>query len=459
MNEKDTSELVYISVDDIEPHPKNPRKDVGDVSELAESLKANGIMQNLTVVPNVGSGKPYRALIGHRRLAAAKLAGLGKVPCKIVTGLDEKTQVGIMLAENMQRSDLTVIEEADGIQMMLDLGDTVSQVCEKTGISETTAYRRLKLLKFDREGLKKSLERGATLADYDEIAAISDEKQRDELLNSVGTRNFAWDLQYAKNKNEREKRRSQVIEKIKEFAEFVTTDNLPDNLICRCRIWFYNSSDPDKAPVFPDDINKTKYYAVDEEGSVILYSEKTDEEKAADEKKTAKAETRRLENIARQERVHKLEEISADMANLQFNFVKKFRDFKCLKSVDRLIAVYHIWEEFQRYLLRERSDIDYTTLAKLMNIDTKSSEYKADSYKVISEALEKEPPQLQMIYTIFAAIAKTYDLMPFNSWTGTYSHSENLDTLYNILGILGYEKSEVETAMSDGTHELYLKEG
>lgn len=60
--------IECISVDKIKPHPDNPRKDVGDVAELAESVKQNGIMQNLTVIPT-DSGE-YMALIGHRRLAA-----------------------------------------------------------------------------------------------------------------------------------------------------------------------------------------------------------------------------------------------------------------------------------------------------------------------------------------------------------------------------------------------------
>lgn len=72
----------------------------------------------------------YVVLIGHRRMAAAKLAGLTELPCVIVD-MTEREQVQTMLVENMQRSDLTVYEEAKGFQMMLDLGDTVETVAEK----------------------------------------------------------------------------------------------------------------------------------------------------------------------------------------------------------------------------------------------------------------------------------------------------------------------------------------
>lgn len=107
-------------------HPDNPRKDVGDVTELAESIKQNGIFQNLTVVKG-GKGSPnadgYTVIIGHRRLTAAARAGLTKVPCMVVD-MDDKEQLSTMLLENMQRNDLTIWEQAQGFQMMLDLGES-----------------------------------------------------------------------------------------------------------------------------------------------------------------------------------------------------------------------------------------------------------------------------------------------------------------------------------------------
>jgi ParB family chromosome partitioning protein len=94
--------------------------------ELTKSIAERGILQNLTVVESEHSSgeKVYVAVIGNRRLAAAKHAGLTEVPCA-VTDMDKPTQVGTMLLENMQRRDLTLIEECAGMQMMLDLGKTV----------------------------------------------------------------------------------------------------------------------------------------------------------------------------------------------------------------------------------------------------------------------------------------------------------------------------------------------
>lgn len=148
LDEPERGKLVYLSVDLIEPHPDNPRKNLGDLAELSDSIKQNGILQNLTVVPQEGGG--YRALIGHRRLAAAKMAGLTEVPCVIVE-MSQKEQLGVMFAENVQRADLTPYEQAECLQMMIDLGETAASVARQTGLSEATVSRRLRLLKLDKK--------------------------------------------------------------------------------------------------------------------------------------------------------------------------------------------------------------------------------------------------------------------------------------------------------------------
>ena len=113
-----------LPIELLQPHPDNPRKDVGDVTELADSIKVNGIFQNLTVIKD---GEGYTVIIGHRRLAAAKQAGLKKVPCNVAE-MTEQEQISTMLLENMQRNDLTVYEQAQGFQMMIDLGETKESI-------------------------------------------------------------------------------------------------------------------------------------------------------------------------------------------------------------------------------------------------------------------------------------------------------------------------------------------
>ena len=176
------AEILYIPIDKLNPHPDNPRKEIGDVSELAESIKAKGVLQNLTVVPYVSPvhGRVmeglYTILIGHRRFAAAKLAGLKELPC-VVVEMSKEDQIATMLVENMQRSDLTIYEEAKGFQMMLDLGKTVKDVSDMSGFSEATVKRRVKLAALDEKKFKKAVDRGATLFDFAKLDEIEDMAQ------------------------------------------------------------------------------------------------------------------------------------------------------------------------------------------------------------------------------------------------------------------------------------------
>lgn len=143
-----------IAIEQLDIHPQNVRKAYTDIDELAESIKARGVMQNLTVVPNPDKKDHYLVVIGNRRLTAARKAGLKTMPCSVVE-MTEKEQISTMLLENMQRSDLSVSEQAQGFQLMLDLGETETTIAEKTGFSRSTVRHRLNLAKLDQETLTR----------------------------------------------------------------------------------------------------------------------------------------------------------------------------------------------------------------------------------------------------------------------------------------------------------------
>ena len=180
---KDNNKIVMLPRDLLHPHPDNPRKDLGDLTELKESIREHGIMQNLTVVPDDEDG--YQILIGHRRFAASE-GILNDLPCVVAKGLSDREQVGIMLCENMQRSDLTYIEQAHGFQMMLDLGDTVETISEKTGFSKKTIKHRLEIAKLDPEAVKEAEKKlfQLSIADYMELEKVDDIDMRNELIRS-----------------------------------------------------------------------------------------------------------------------------------------------------------------------------------------------------------------------------------------------------------------------------------
>lgn len=158
-------EIKMISIERLAHHPNNPRKNLGDLTELTESIRKQGVMQNLTVVPFMADRDPedkdqkYKVVIGNRRLEASKAAGLTELPC-VIAKMDFKEQMATMLSENMQRADLTIAEQAEGIQLMMDLGLSEREISRQTGLSDTTVRRRVKLAQLPTAAVNKAQEKG-----------------------------------------------------------------------------------------------------------------------------------------------------------------------------------------------------------------------------------------------------------------------------------------------------------
>ncbi len=135
----------------------------------------------------------YRVVIGHRRLAAAKQAGLESVPA-IIEEMDAKREREIMLVENSQRSDLTPVEEADGYQGLLDLGMQVKEMAEKTGRSDRFVRRRLKIARIPQETRDMSADFSQlSLDQLDKLAEFeSDPDMQQELARAD---DFDWTYQ------------------------------------------------------------------------------------------------------------------------------------------------------------------------------------------------------------------------------------------------------------------------
>lgn len=213
------SGIVMLNRSQLHTHPDNPRKDLGDLTELKESIREHGIMQNLTVVPIPCKENQYVILIGHRRFAASE-GIVDELPCVIAEGLTAREQVGIMLCENMQRADLTYMEQAHGFQLMLDLGETVQTISEKTGFSEATVKHRLEINKIDPESLEKAKEYfQPTISDFIELERVKDLKERNEILeNAESSKDIQYEVQsYIERKNRKENT-TKYLELIKSFG-------------------------------------------------------------------------------------------------------------------------------------------------------------------------------------------------------------------------------------------------
>ena len=139
-----------IALDKIDPNPEQPRTDVGDLTELTASIAEKGVLEPLLVKPNRLTGR-WMIIAGERRFRSAQRAGLKEVPC-IEMEVDEGTIAEIALIENMQRKDLTVWEEADGLLALCDrFGYTHDDVARKVGKSRTTVTEAMAIARIPEE--------------------------------------------------------------------------------------------------------------------------------------------------------------------------------------------------------------------------------------------------------------------------------------------------------------------
>jgi ParB family chromosome partitioning protein len=133
-----------IALEKLDPNPEQPRVELGDLSELTASIAEKGVLEPLLVRPSSFTGR-WMIIAGERRWRAARQAGLTEVPC-VEMNVDDGTVAEIALIENMQRKDLTVWEEADGLLALCErFGHTHEEVARKVGKSRSTVTEALSI--------------------------------------------------------------------------------------------------------------------------------------------------------------------------------------------------------------------------------------------------------------------------------------------------------------------------
>ncbi len=176
--------LLMLKPDDIVPNANQPRKffDEYELQTLADSISVSGIIQPLTV--RKGESGKYILISGERRLRAAKIAGLRRVPC-VLHRTDETTAALYSLVENMQRSDLNYFEEAEAIQRLItDFALTQSEVSARLGMANSTVSNKLRLLKLSPE-IKNRLTASNLTERHARALLRLPAEQRDEVLDKI----------------------------------------------------------------------------------------------------------------------------------------------------------------------------------------------------------------------------------------------------------------------------------
>lgn len=436
-----TANIIDLNIDMLEHHPKNPRQDLGDLTELADSIREKGILQNLTVVSN--DHGTYYVVIGNRRLEAAKMAGLDSLPC-VISQMKEDEQQAVMLLENMQRNDLDPYEQAHGFQMCLDLGMTEDDLKKETGFSKKTIRHRLNLLKLDHDKFKKGVDRGATLQDYIDLEQIKDEKVKDEVLESIGTKDFRYNLNLALENQKREKLKANVIEKLR-LQGIMEEDERPEGYgYFKC---LYGTHDF-KAFLKEDPFEDPEKYRFHASGSFIyLYNQL---EKKQDKKTEVPVKKEPTEEEKAKEKII-FKANAAYQARLEF-VQRKMKELPTdIQTLYSLSSVYMAIKE-------ELIDTSY-----MVNSDVNFERITGNSTE---DGIKKPETIKEMIRLLFSLIYSEFELydssdllepvwkeLGYNEYRS--DQKEPLESYYQWLESFGYIASEEEKQIMFGTNPLY----
>lgn len=222
-----SSRVRYIPINAVRPNPQQPRRSFDETAlqELADSIRAYGILQPLTVRDR---GGVYELVAGERRLRAARIAGLREVPC-LIAEVGEEDAALLALIENLQRRDLDYMEEAAAIARLIRrYGLSQQQAAEKLGKSQPTIANKLRLLRLSAPVIDCLRQYGLTERHARTLLRLTDPEQQLAAARHIGKRglNVAQTEQYidrltAENRIEPPRRRPTYI--IKDVRLFLNS--------------------------------------------------------------------------------------------------------------------------------------------------------------------------------------------------------------------------------------------
>ena len=220
--------IVQVPVNEIDPNPNQPRRvfDGESLAALAESIKQYGVLSPISVRLHYGR---YELIAGERRLRAARLAGLTRVPC-LVLDVDMEESGLLAMVENLQREDLDFVEEARGISNLIRMFDmSQEEAARRLGLSQSAVANKLRLLKLPPDILAALRDKGLTERHGRALLRLgTPEEQRaalaaicDQGLNVAQTDAYIDALPTAKKAEEKPARRRAFI--LKDVRVFLNT--------------------------------------------------------------------------------------------------------------------------------------------------------------------------------------------------------------------------------------------
>lgn len=221
----DTSGAIELKIIDVEPNSEQPRRnfDKEKLDELADSIAAHGVIQPILVVKN---GDRYQIIAGERRWRAAKLAGLKTIPA-IVRDYDELKVFEVALIENLQREDLSPIEEAAGYKSLMDkFGMTQERISERVGKSRSAVANALRTLSLPSE-IIRYIEEGLLSSGHAKvILSLSDAKMQIEAAKYIVSKKLSVreTENYIKSLIEPKKNKPETNSELKAYLSSIEND-------------------------------------------------------------------------------------------------------------------------------------------------------------------------------------------------------------------------------------------
>lgn len=187
---KSTAEIYNIPQAMIVPNPNQPRKrfDYDELENLAQSIRENGILQPITVRKR--EDKKYELVSGERRLRAARLVGMVKIP-SIVINIDDKNSAMFSIIENLQRQSLDFFEEAEAIEKLVgEYAMSREEVAQKLGLAPSTVSNKLRILRLPEEMRFELARTGLTESHARALLMLEDDNQRARALSIIVDRHL-----------------------------------------------------------------------------------------------------------------------------------------------------------------------------------------------------------------------------------------------------------------------------